>query len=136
MSKMDPVVHFEIPADDKKRMAEFYTKAFGWQTQFLGPEMGEYVVVSTTETDSTGRPKMTGAIGGGFYQRTQDPISQHPSVVIAVQDIHESIKKISEAGGKVIGEPTTIPGVGPYVSFIDTEGNRLSILQPLMNEKS
>jgi len=38
----DPVVHFEMPAEDRKRMAKFYTKAFGWQTQFLGEDMGNY----------------------------------------------------------------------------------------------
>ena len=30
---MNPVVHFEMPAEDKNRMADFYTKAFGWKTQ-------------------------------------------------------------------------------------------------------
>jgi predicted enzyme related to lactoylglutathione lyase len=34
--KMNPVVHFEMPAEDRKRMADFYTKAFGWKTQQLG----------------------------------------------------------------------------------------------------
>ena len=42
MSKMNPVIHFEMPAEDKKRMSDFYTNVFGWQTQQLGPEMGEY----------------------------------------------------------------------------------------------
>jgi hypothetical protein len=28
---MDPVVHFELPAEDRERMAAFYTSAFGWQ---------------------------------------------------------------------------------------------------------
>jgi len=40
------------------------------------------------------------------------------------------MKKIEKAGGKVPGEPMEIPGTGLYVSFIDTEGNRASILQP------
>ena len=48
---MNPVVHFEMPAEDRKRMSNFYTKAFGWQTQQLGPDMGDYVVVTTTESD-------------------------------------------------------------------------------------
>jgi len=34
-------------------------------------------------------------------------------------------------GGRVLGEPMEIPGVGLYVSFDDTEGNRMSILQPV-----
>jgi predicted enzyme related to lactoylglutathione lyase len=138
MSKMNPVVHFEMPAENRKRIAEFYSNVFGWRIKQLGPEMGNYMVVSTSETDEkTMRPKEPGMIGGGFYQKTDDPISAHPSVVIAVDDIRESMKKISKAGGKILGgdpnkpgEPGDIPGVGLYCSFIDTEGNRVSMLQP------
>jgi len=61
---MNPVVHFEMPAEDKSRMADFYTKAFDWKTQMLGPEMNEYVLVTTTEPDENGRPKSPGAING------------------------------------------------------------------------
>ena len=39
--------------------------------------------------------------------------------------------KVAEAGGKVLGEPMQIPGVGQYVAFVDTEGNRVSMLQRL-----
>ena len=138
MPKMNPVVHFEMPADDKKRMAEFYTNVFGWKIQQLGHEMGEYMVVSTSETDEkTMRPKEPGMINGGFYQKTDDMVSNHPSVVIAVEDIRESMKKVADAGGKILGgdpkrpgEPGDIPGVGVYCSFIDTEGNRVGMLQP------
>jgi predicted enzyme related to lactoylglutathione lyase len=130
MSKMNPVVHFEMPAEDKKRMGEFYAKVFGWQMQFLGPEMGEYVVVSTTETDANGRPRNPGAINGGFYQKTDDPNTHHPSVVIGVDDINKSIQDVNKAGGTILGEPVEIPGIGWYVSFKDTEGNRVSLLQP------
>jgi uncharacterized protein len=130
---MNPVVHFEMPADDKKRMVEFYTKAFGWQIQQLGPEMGNYAVVSTTETGEGGFPAEPGRINGGFFDRTKE--NQYPSVVIAVEDIREGMKRVEEAGGKVLGglkpgEPDDIPGVGLYAAFLDTEGNRVSMLQP------
>lgn len=130
--KMDPVVHFEMPANDKKRMADFYSKVFGWHTTMLGPEMGEYVVVTTTETDpKTMRPTQPGAINGGFYQRTkEDSQNQYPSIVIAVDNLEESMKKAQEAGGIIHGKPEDIPGVGRFVSIIDTENNRISILQP------
>jgi predicted enzyme related to lactoylglutathione lyase len=130
---MNPVVHFEMPADDRQRMADFYTRAFGWQMQMFGPEMGDYVVATTTESDpATGRPKTPGAINGGFFPRRADMPAQVPSVVIGVDDIRQAMKKVTEAGGKVLGEPMEIPGVGQYVSFFDTEGNRVSLLQPLM----
>src|SRR5437762_10556322 len=108
---MNPVVHFEMPAEDRERMSDFYTKAFGWQTQMLGPEMGHYVVVTTTESDEGG-PKKPGAINGGFFVKSNDMPAQYPSVVIAVDDISAASKKVADAGGKVIGEPMDIPGIG------------------------
>ncbi len=130
MSKMNPVVHFEMAAENRKRMADFYTKVFGWKTEQLGEEMGNYVVVRTSETDEKGHPKTPGNIGGGFYQRMEDPEQNHPSVVIAVDDLNDSIGKVKKAGGKILGEPQNIPGIGAYVSFKDTEGNRVGMLQP------
>ena len=132
---MNPVVHFEMPAEDRKRMSDFYTKAFGWQTQMLGEEMGGYVLATTSQTDANGRPTTPGTINGGFFQKTDDPLSQYPSVVIGVENIRDHMKKVTDAGGQVLGEPMDIPGIGSYVTFIDTEGNRLSMLQPLMNGK-
>jgi predicted enzyme related to lactoylglutathione lyase len=126
---MNPVVHFEMPAENRQRMADFYSKTFGWQTQMLGQDMGNYVVATTTESDEKG-PKKPGAINGGFYTKTDDMPAQYPSVVVAVDDIKESMKKVADAGGKVLGEPMKIPGIGQYVSFFDTEGNRVSMLQP------
>lgn len=127
---MNPVVHFEMPYDDKTRMAKFYESAFGWQMQMLGEEMGHYVVATTTEMGESG-PKKPGMINGGFYAKNPDWPAQHPSVVIAVDDINESVKKVAKAGGKVLGEPMAIPEVGQYVSFFDTESNRVSMLQPI-----
>ena len=127
---MDPVVHFEMPYDDRERMAKFYASSFGWQPQLLGEDMGNYVLATTVETDENG-PRRPGAINGGFFPRKPDWPAQHPSIVIAVEDIRESVKRVVQAGGRVLGEPMEIPGVGQYVSFIDTEGNRVSMLQPI-----
>jgi uncharacterized protein len=111
-------------------MAKFYASAFGWQTQLLAEDMGNYVLATTTETDEKG-PKTPGAINGGFFGKKPDWPAQHPSIVIAVDNITDSIGRVTEAGGRVLGEPMEIPGVGHYVSFIDTEGNRVSMLQPI-----
>ena len=126
--KMNPVVHFEMPYENKDRVVNFYTNVFGWNMKKFGPEMGDYVTAATTETDDKRMVKTPGAINGGFYPKSSAPIE--PSVVIAVIDIQDAMKKITTAGGKIIGHPVEIPGVGQYVSFTDTEGNRVSILQP------
>jgi predicted enzyme related to lactoylglutathione lyase len=128
---MNPVVHFEMPYDDRNRMAKFYQQAFGWLTQILGVEMGHYVLANTTETGADGRPKSPGAINGGFFERKPDWPAQYPSVVIAVDDVQAAMAKVKQAGGTLLGEPMEIPGVGQYVSFQDTENNRVGILQPL-----
>jgi predicted enzyme related to lactoylglutathione lyase len=132
---MDPVVHFEMPAEDAARITEFYSNVFGWKSKDLGPEMGNYTLVSTGESDpKTGHPAKPGFINGGFYKKTKD--YQTPSIVIAVKDIRESMKKVQDAGGKLVGgmvkegEPDEIPGVGLFMSFFDPEGNRLGMLQP------
>jgi predicted enzyme related to lactoylglutathione lyase len=127
---MNRVVHFEIPYDNRERMAKFYESAFSWQMQMLGEDMGNYVLATTTETDENG-PKRPGAINGGFFPKKPDWPAQYPSVVIAVDNVKESIKRVIHAGGQVLGEPMEIPGVGQYVSFIDTEGNRICMLQPI-----
>ncbi len=131
----DPVVHFEMPAEDRKRMSKFYNKAFGWQTQMLGADMGNYVLATTTELTKNGMPKKKGAINGGFYEKTKDMPAQYPSVAISVDSIKKAMNKITKAGGSIIGEPMEIPGFGTYVSFYDTEGNRVSIMEPTIEMK-
>lgn len=139
---MDPVVHFEMGYEDRERIKKFYSTVFGWQMQQMGPEMGNYVVAQTTETDAKGMIKTPGNINGGFYQKIANPLSHAPSVVIAVQDIKAAMKRVAENGGKILGamdekggrsmEPMMIPGVGLWISAMDTENNRFSILQPEM----
>ena len=126
MKNMNPVVHFELPSDDKKRMIKFYSSAFGWECNEMGDDMSNYVVVMTDESDKNG-PKEKGRINGGFFQRSKGEV---PSVVIGVEDIKEHIEIVKKAGGKVDMEPVEIPGVGLYAHFTDTEGNKLSMLQP------
>jgi uncharacterized protein len=138
---MDPVVHFEMGYNDRERMKNFYSTVFGWKMQQMGSEMGNYVVAHTTETDEQGMTKKPGAINGGFYAKTDSPLSHAPSVVIAVKDIQAAMKDVEKAGGTILGamdekggrsmEPTMIPGIGLWISAMDTEENRFSILQPV-----
>jgi len=138
--KYNPVVHFEMGYNDKQRMVDFYTKAFGWEAKMMGPSMGDYVVAQTAETDEKGMVKTPGTINGGFYQKIENPLSHAPSVVISVDDINKAMEDVVAAGGKILGgmnekgehlnEPQEIPGVGLWISAMDTEDNRFSMLQP------
>ena len=124
---------------DGGRMKKFYESAFGWDLQQMGPEMGNYILANTAETDENGMVKTPGTINGGFYQKTEDPGSHAPSVVISVDDIKAAMKGVEASGGKILGamnekgemgmEPMMIPGVGLWITIEDTEGNRVSMLQ-------
>jgi uncharacterized protein len=131
---MNPVVHFEMPYRDRDRAARFYAEAFGWKIDKLGPEMGNYAVVTTAETDAKpGAP--AGAINGGMFEFKPDWPAQCPSVVIAVEDMAAAMDRVTKAGGEVLGEPMLIPGIGDYVAFFDTERNRHSMLKPIPPQK-
>ncbi|HEX7042334.1 MAG TPA: VOC family protein [Patescibacteria group bacterium] len=133
----DPVVHFEMPAKDKKRVSQFYSSVFGWKMNQLGEDMANYVLADTAETDEKRMVTRPGAINGGFFDYQDKEGFDVPHLVIAVENIEDSIKKVEEAGGKVLGGikgPGTIdeiPGIGRYVSFVDSEGNHVGMLQPL-----
>ena len=130
---MNPVVHFEMPASDRKRASTFYSNVFGWNMEETGPEMGNYLLATTTEVDENRMPKTPGQINGGFFEKSQE--NQVPSIVIAVDDINEAMKAVTSAGGKVLGEGTEnvtvdIPGVGVFCTILDSEGNQVGVLQP------
>lgn len=125
---MNPVVHFELPYKNARRISRFYQSSFGWQITDLGDRSGNYILAKTAKKDAKpGFP--AGSIDGGFFPIKPDWPSQYPSIVISVKDIRASVVKIKKNGGKVLGEPIDIPNFGAYVSFIDTEGNRNSIVQ-------
>jgi predicted enzyme related to lactoylglutathione lyase len=132
--KTYPVIHFEMPAEDNVRVRKFYESAFGWQITELGSDMGDFLLAFTTETDETNRmPKKLGAINGGFYKKTKP--DQQTKLTILVDDIRAAMDKIEAAGGKVLGgdqkpgEPDEVPGVGLFATFIDTEGNLVTIYE-------
>ena len=72
---MNPVVHFEMPFDDKARLTRFYEQAFGWQMQGMGAEMGDYVLATTTPSDAGGRPTGIGKWFGLHRDLTQGEVT-------------------------------------------------------------
>ena len=71
-----------------------------------------------------------GNINGGFYDYKDEEGFKSPSVVIAVDNLKESMENVKKEGGEVVGIEMNIPGVGLFISIKDTEGNRVGMLQP------
>lgn len=125
---MDRVVHFEIPVDDADRARAFYRTAFDWGLQAM--EGYDYTVALTTTVDEkTQVPTEPGAINGGLAPRTAEIPT--PRIVIQVDSIDESLKKIEAEGGSTVAPRAEMPGMGAYAYFKDTEGNLLGLWETL-----
>jgi uncharacterized protein len=119
---MDKVVHFEIPYDNKDRASKFYSEIFGWELLDI-PEMG-YTMIHAAKTDKNNMVDEKGAINGGLFHR--DDTAKQPLVVIGVQSIDETIKKVISAGGKLVTPKQQIPN-GSYARVADCEGNVIGL---------
>lgn len=116
---MPRVVHFEINVDDPERAIKFYRDVFEWEIKkWEGPI--EYWLITTGPEDQPG-------IDGGLMRR-EDP-SWATINTIDVPSVDDFLKKITEAGGKVITPKTAVPGVGYMAYCQDTEGNTFGIMQ-------
>ena len=116
---MPKVVHFEINADEPLRAKKFYEDAFNWKIEkWEGPM--EYWTIDAGDEDEEG-------ISGGLQKREQpaDQIFNY----IKVSSVDKFSKKIEESGGTLESPKITVPGVGDFYMFKDTEGNKLGIMQ-------
>jgi predicted enzyme related to lactoylglutathione lyase len=121
---MPRVMWFEIPADDPERAKKFYEQVFGWKIEkWEGPE--PYWLVKTGEEGEMG-------IDGGLMPRVGNSTTQN---TVGVPDVDEYVKKVVDAGGKVVLPKMAVPGMGWLAYVTDTEGNIFGVMQPDMSAK-
>jgi predicted enzyme related to lactoylglutathione lyase len=112
------IIQVELTAVDVDRAAEFYAKAFGWQSA-PSPFVDGYLVAETGRGDG-----IDGAIMKREY-RDQPAIAW-----IEVDDLDRSLAAVREAGGTPEGDPQEIPGIGRLAYITDTEGTLVGLHQP------
>ena len=103
------VCHFEIPAEEPKRAAEFYRGLFDWdiRTWDSPDNKVEIMMISTVPTDETGRPARPGV--NGMIMKRQHP--QQPFAnYISVESVDEYGAKAEDLGGQVIMPKTPCRG--------------------------
>jgi uncharacterized protein len=127
------VVHFEIPADDQERARKFYQEALGWRIDPV-PGMDYNMVVTTPMDESTGQPTEAGAINGGLMAR--EPDLKNPVITVDVEDINATLQTVESLGGAVVKPKETIPGMGSFAYFQDTEGNVMGLWENLPPEQA
>lgn len=119
------VVIFEIPIDDPDRAGPFYRDAFGWTATPIG-EDGYWEL-------TTGEPPGVGA-EGALTVRESAP--EGVLVYVGVEDIQQTLDKVTEAGGTVERAREEIAGIGHWALFRDSEGNLLGLFETAPREAS
>jgi hypothetical protein len=117
---MGRIVHFEITADDVARARKFY-EIFDWEITDAGVPGTDYWLAKTGEGGM--------GIDGAIMPRTYHA---QPSIIwVGVGDLDATLARVVAAGGSIVGEKQTVPGVGDTIYAKDTEGNTFGIIQPL-----
>jgi predicted enzyme related to lactoylglutathione lyase len=114
----NPVIHWEITAQDQKKLQEFYASLFGWKINDNNP-MG-YGLVDTA----------AGGINGGLMQR-QGSQPSYVTFYVSVEDPAATLAQATSLGGKTCLPATPIPDVGTIGMFQDPEGHVIGIIKPL-----
>jgi len=122
------IVHFEIPADDPEKLADFYSNLFGWKIQKMtgmpGMEDVDYWTVGTVPTDDKGMPTEPGVNGGMMKRQTPD---QRPTNYISVESVAEYVQKAKSLGAKVALDKMPVPGMGWFAQIVDPQGNVIAL---------
>ena len=112
-----PVAHFAINADDVDRAKVFYSGVFGWE--FTSGGWSGFFHIDTG-TEEPGHPV-------GSLQRRRAIVEGRPihgfECTIAVSDLGAVTDAAEAAGGRIVMDPYSIPGVGTLIFVEDTEGN-------------
>jgi uncharacterized protein len=112
-------MHFDLGVTDPARATAFYKAAFGWTVEkWNGPY--EYYLIMT---GAPGEPGIDGGLAP-FKDGTLET-----TLTIGVTSLEEAMKTVTAAGGTIMGDIQTIPGVGRMATCKDTEGNSFSLME-------
>ena len=110
----DPVTNFEINSADPAKARSFYTSVFGWK---MNEVPNNYTFVDT-DAGSKG-------IGGGI-----GPLRGPKAFVtfyVVVRDLNATLKKATDAGGKVVFPVTKVGPTTTIALFSDPDGNVIGL---------
>jgi predicted enzyme related to lactoylglutathione lyase len=109
---MAAVEHFEIPADDMARASAFYSAVFGFRYEPWGDDAG---MILTGSDDG---------INGDLHRRADVP---HPTIVITVDSIEETVAQVEAHGGSAMGGIQMLNQRDRWAYVRDSEGNAIGL---------
>lgn len=115
------LTHFAINTDDVAATQAFYGSVFGWQFREYGPPGFLQIM------DETGEAPM------GAIQERRQLLEDFPTkgfeCTFGVDDVDVVRERVLDAGGKILMDKFTIPGVGHLIAFEDPGGNPALAMQ-------
>jgi predicted enzyme related to lactoylglutathione lyase len=111
----NPIRHWEFNVNNPEKAKEFYRKVFDWR--FDSEKFPNYTNV------------ITGSLPEGGMMKNDKGTSSSLNVYFEVESCDPVLRKVIEAGGKVITPRTEIPGVGYFAFFEDPEAIAVGILE-------
>lgn len=106
-------VWLEHFGDDQDRAIRFYTEVFPWQaTDWSAGEGMAYKMIALDPDSGI----------GGFMKSPAPGVPSHWLSYLSVEDVDASARRVEELGGKRMGEPFDIPGVGRICPVADPQG--------------
>ena len=115
----DKISHFELPAKDVNNSKKFYSKVFGWKFTKAPMPGVEYWLIDTGSKE----------VGGGLYKRESSMPNIGPVNYASVKSLNASVKRFTNAGGKILVPKQEIPNVGWVAIGADPEGNAIGFWQ-------
>jgi predicted enzyme related to lactoylglutathione lyase len=116
-------VWFELITRDIKKAQAFYGEVFGWKVSSLSMGDTSYDMITSGET----------AIGG--YVATKDQTDAHWTSYLSVGDVEAALKRVTEAGGKILQPAFDVPTVGRMAKIADPTGATLWLFKSAEGDK-
>lgn len=117
----------ELMTDDVERARTFYGELFGWT--WKGEQMGGGHVYWMASAG--GRQ-----VGGMMAKPPGPPMPNAWSSYVLVPDVDAAARRCSEAGGRVLKEPSDIPEVGRFAVLADPFGAVFFPFRPTSDEST
>jgi uncharacterized protein len=105
----------ELMTRNPQKAKDFYGKTLGWtfEDMPMGPEM-TYTIIKSNGEMVGGMMEMKGPMFDG--------VPEHWFSYVAVDDVDKRVKKLKDAGGKVVREAWDVPDIGRIVIVTDPSG--------------
>jgi len=116
------VVHFEVMAQDRAKLAPFYGELFGWKID-TDNEIG-YGVIAHSDNHGAGGV----GIGGGIFgdmPAGQDGVTFY----VEVDDVDATLTQVEKLGGKRLMGPETTSGGPKFGHLLDPEGHWIGLFE-------